>query len=240
MSGQMVSGLPGFENVANIRDAKVEVAAQRPEPIGDPVAPQPIGPVDSAGDTFDPTLHAVGRDGAPSITAAGRFRRRRGSGRSTSHSGDAAWREPAPGLRLPGVTDVRDLTPHHAAQLATGMWCNVGTMIFGSDWMPDSPAERGAVQGAFEDYFEATGITDLPPGWALAVTLGGYAATRFVRPTPSQRIASMIGWVRGRYAGWRMGRGTRANFGANGQRQNDTGATAHQRGGWLRRFRSGT
>jgi hypothetical protein len=73
-----------------------------------------------------------------------------------------------------------------------------GEGIFGPDWAPEQN-EPEEIAGAFAAYFEAQQMTDLPPGWALAIALGGYALKRVNKPTVKERAFSAWVWIKGKF-----------------------------------------
>jgi hypothetical protein len=50
------------------------------------------------------------------------------------------------------------------------------------------------LESAFGDYFEATGKTDIPPGMALTVAIGGYMLPRFTMPKTRSRMGKVKDW----------------------------------------------
>ena len=82
-----------------------------------------------------------------------------------------------------------------SAQVAATLWFAVGELILGSDWAPEKN-EPQIIKGAFKTYFVANGIGDIPPGIALALALGGYAAVRAQKPTVSERIGKVTAWIK--------------------------------------------
>ncbi len=174
---------------------------------------------DARGDTFDARIHAVKPDGKPSITSRGFFRRRTGTG-----SGSAA-----PRLNLDGANDApapaasKPTGPEAAGATCAGLYIMIGGLILGEDFAPEDTNEFTILADAFADYCRAKGVDDFPPGLALTMACGMYAAKRLPKPRVQTRVAAMIGWVQGRWArAW-------AYFGSDGVRKNNAGETASGR-----------
>ncbi len=82
-------------------------------------------------------------------------------------------------------------------QAVASMFFSVGTLAFGTDWQPDeSEGEPQAVAGAFRDYFKATNMRDLPPGFALCFVLGVYTLKRAAKPTMKSKLQLFGAWVK--------------------------------------------
>lgn len=82
-------------------------------------------------------------------------------------------------------------------QAVASMFFSVGTLAFGNDWQPDEQeGEHLAVAGAFRDYFRATNMRDLPPGFALCFVLGVYTLKRAAKPTMSSKLKLFGAWVK--------------------------------------------
>lgn len=85
-----------------------------------------------------------------------------------------------------------------AATIAANAFFGVGIALLGEDWQPDVQAkEHENVRSAFKNYFVSAGISDIPPGIALAMTLGAYAMVRIPRPTVQTRMQKLWSWVKG-------------------------------------------
>ena len=66
---------------------------------------------------------------------------------------------------------------------------STGIMLLGDEFAPDTQeGEHLAVSGAFRDYFKATQMRDLPPGFALCFVLGVYTLKRAAKPTIKSKL----------------------------------------------------
>ncbi len=82
-------------------------------------------------------------------------------------------------------------------ETAASIWFNVPTMVLGEDWLPDEKTgEPQAIAGAFRDYFRATNVKDIPPGFALTMALTIYALKRAQKPTVAQKLQGLGGWLK--------------------------------------------
>ena len=148
------------------------------------------------GEKFDPTLHVTNADGSPRLTKHGKFRLR--PGRRAS-------------LNRPDEPPQKDESLTLAAETAASIYINSGIVIFGPEWLPDAAKmEREQLVSAFEAYFEAKGITDIPPGVALTIALFGYAAPRLYMPETQSRISRAIEWTKIKFAWMRFRRNSNA------------------------------
>ena len=54
-------------------------------------------------------------------------------------------------------------------------------MVDGDEWKPDAN-ERKVMETTYGDYMVAQGITDIPPGVAVALVTFAYVSPRFAKP----------------------------------------------------------
>jgi len=165
----------GMSEVADIDEIT------EPSEIAVDVAPPPDGDelIDSSGTVFDPEVHAVKRDGSPSYTKSGRFRKVR------RPNGAANKLEAEP----------EDHRYRVAAEGTVAAIEMLGVMLGGDAfrYIKDKKSkidERAAGVDAWSAYFEAHDIDDFPPGIVVAIWALTYAAPRFGDPTVRQRFAA--------------------------------------------------
>lgn len=158
---------------------------------------------------FDPEIHATDENGNPILTARGKLAKKRGPRRASSASADSVLTDaaaPTPG-NAPSISPAVFRQAGVAAATMTHATCG---MLLGPAWFLEPKAEEfKSMASAYEGYFKAHGITDIPPGWFLALVLTSYAAPRFQHPetvTRMQRIGLGLrnAWVRVRE--WRKRR----------------------------------
>jgi len=173
LSTEEISGtseVADIDEITNPSEVEVDVA---PPPDDDAL-------IDSSGTVFDPEIHQTKRDGSPSYTKSGRFRKvRRANGsvnRVESEPEDHRYRVAAEGT----VAAIEML----------------GVMIGGDAfrYIKDKKSkidERAAGVDAWSAYFCHHDIDDFPPGIVVAIWALTYAAPRFGDPTVRQRFSAL-------------------------------------------------
>ncbi len=139
--------------------------------------------IDSTGTIFDENIHAVNRNGEPSYTKSGRFRKK--ARRVVDR--DSVSNE-----------EREEIEQYERAAAGTVATIEMVGVMLGGDsfrYIKDKKMrvdERAAGIDAFTNYYREYGITDFPPG--IALTLWGltYALPRFAQPEVRQRF----GWVK--------------------------------------------
>lgn len=98
---------------------------------------------------------------------------------------------------------------------ASFCFSGLGCALFGETFAP-TPKETSDVSDAFARYFEASGISDVPPGVALIMLLGGLTLSKMADPKCKEaflkRVSGIKGWISG----------TRANNRSNRNGQDDS------------------
>ena len=162
----------------------IDELAAVPELAPDVGAPPPDDALlDSAGTVFDPAVHATTRDGTPSYTKSGRFRKVR---RPKQSSPDET------------PEDRRYRTAAEGTVAAIEM---LATMVGGEafSYIKDKKAgidERASGIDAFAAWYESRGIEDFPPGIVVAIWAITYCAPRFAHQPVRDRfkkIGSKLG-----------------------------------------------
>jgi len=176
------------------------------------------GQVDADGTPFDPEVHATSPDGTPSQTSKGRWRKRRGRQGRRSQLHDTA------------VDRQREAQRQQIQAAATYTVDSIGMLgqiIGGQEWQflydPQTGLDERA-QGieAWRRYYEARGITDIPPGAAIALWGVSYVAIRMTRPQTQTRMQRAWSWIKRKW-----GRnGSRVDSGDDRIRQDDVGKNA--------------
>ena len=139
--------------------------------------------IDSTGTIFDENVHAVNRNGEPSYTKSGRFRKK---------ARKVVERESV------SAEERDEIEQYERAAAGTVATIEMIGVMLGGDsfrYIKDKKMridERASGIDAFTNYYKENGITDFPPG--IALTLWGltYALPRFAQPEVRQRF----GWVR--------------------------------------------
>jgi hypothetical protein len=144
----------------------------------------------------------LGADGKPQLNAAGTVKRKRGRP-SKARSAPP----PRPAAIDPQIFDADPAADADAAGADAGQleaaavtcalaWEGLGLMVLGEAGKFESDAEREHITASLRAYLAAKGLTDIPPGVALAIAATGYLGARLHRPTVTERLAMMFAWAR--------------------------------------------
>ena len=163
----------------------IDELAAVPELAPDVGAPPPDDALlDSAGTVFDPAVHATTRDGSPSYTKSGRFRKVRkpkGSAANDETPEDRRYRTAAEGT----VAAIELL----ATMVGGDAFAYIKDRKSGID-------EKASGIDAFAAWYESRGIEDFPPGIVVAIWAITYCAPRFAHQPVRDRfkkIGSKLG-----------------------------------------------
>ena len=159
---------------------------------------------DKLGRAFDAVMHLVDDDGEPKLTKSGKLRIKRGYGpdaRKTKVSSIG-------GIDAP-ITFAEGQPSPEAEILATGQSAAsltfvIGMAVFGSDGQPTKD-EINQITYAYQTYFRAKNIRDLPPGVVLVTALMTYTLPRMLKPKTSKKISSVWSKVRQKFSKDRRG-----------------------------------
>lgn len=204
------------------------------------------GLVDKNGNSFDPSIHQVDKDGAPKESSTGKLMLKRGrKAGSTSAVKSKVGNAATQPMQDSGQTGLNENQLQQAAvtgKVSAHMLINVSMMIGGKDFAPVVDKNTGideklALESAFTDYYIATGKVDMPPNVALLLTIGMYALPRFAMPTVQTNLKAKGGKI---YTWWQnrklkkqikkqnkeaSNNGAQSDFGNDGKRENDTSET---------------
>lgn len=169
-----------------------------------PPTPPPNALLDAAGVVWDPAVHATGKDGKGVPRADGTWRARRGVAAHRSTVGGTS--------RV--ATPVQDTTKEQAMALAQCQAAGgaaassifmLGRVFGGEKWQP-TEAEVKIQSDAWTAYFQAKGVTEFPPGFAVAIAVAGYAGPRLFLPETKERAGRIKHWFAVRIARRRVQR----------------------------------
>ena len=159
---------------------------------------------------FDPAIHLTGADGKPVKTKTGKFRKKpgrpasNGKAASTVYKAESAEKSPEA---------LKREQAHQTGKFAAGALIQLGVTIGGDEWMPTTVqteggpiSEQAGLEYAFGNYFESQGLTDIPPGIALAIAVGGYALPRFTKPKTKSQLGKLKDFIGSKYLAWRSRR----------------------------------
>lgn len=178
---------------------------------------------DKLGYTFDQKIHMSNDDGSPKLNTDDTIKRRRIRKKKTTD-----------GLRISDAVTVQltaeqQTQARYAGVAAASSLFVVCRGLGGEEWQPQKNEaqgidERAEMQSAFGDYFVSKGWTEFPPGVALSLCLGMYAAPRFTLPQTQSRIKSA--WVKtGQWFSRRKKGATQSDLRDDGQREDNASKT---------------
>lgn len=155
-------------------------------------------PVDKYGNTFNPDNHVM-ENGKPKLSAKGKLCLKPGvrniAKSGSSHNGKSNIVIPEKQSNdsnnsngLNPTEQVENIDPEKykiAGMIAAESMFSAAQMFGGEAWAPKTgkkgePNEREMVTASFATYFEAKGISDIPPGLALVMSVGSYVGARLV------------------------------------------------------------
>jgi len=159
---------------------------------------------DKYGRAFDPAIHVVDTNGRPRINSKnGYLSIKAGTPPPLQYERATKAETRAEAANEKSSTSVEPDIENKAARakrryvasVATSIFIKTGVGLFGEEWLPKK--ERGIDEQAelvdlWDEYLKAKGLEDLPPGVALALGLGGYAAMRLHLPQTRSRFPVII------------------------------------------------
>lgn len=130
---------------------------------------QDMAQKDTAGQVFNPDMHAVGKDGEPSITNSGKYRLKK---------------------RRKGEISDEETQRKTVADTSAGLFIQVGITFFGDEWEPENK-EFEQLSLAFDNYYKAAGVINVPPSLGLVIAMGGYTLKRVTKPTTKTKLGKI-------------------------------------------------
>jgi hypothetical protein len=167
---------------------------------------------DRLGREFDSALHATDALGQPRLTKDGFLAIRPGLNfrdpaiRARAAEGRAHARVRSTVPKPPGIAaTVPESAPDFKAISAVTVDTITGLcqMLLGEEWRPgtsDGVDERAHMVAAWEAYYRAKGIREVPPGLLLALVMGGYALPRLQKPTTREKLSGLGSRLRARWS----------------------------------------
>lgn len=214
--------------------SKENSAQQLPENPSPAATPAAEGIRDKSGELFNPELHAVNKEGAPSIAKSGLFRRKRGLGARVNIPTAVAV-DPAEAQRRAAELAAQTEEAKQRKAIIAGtaiaeILFKSGYMLGGDEWNPiknDARQidERRDMVTAWTGYCYARGVEDIPPGLLVAFVVSAYALPRFAGTETQKRLSILGGTVKRLglwFQNWRLKRASRATNRNDGERKDDT------------------
>jgi len=192
------------------------VAAVRAESATRDAAPAPApeltpikGKTDFSGRPFDPSLHMVDEAGMPKLTKTGFIRSKPGQGfrAETSRLDPTAGDVPAEEAPRP-IAKSTESEIQATASVSAHLFVRTAVLVGGDEFEAESD-EQAHLTKSFADYYRAKGITDIPPGAALALGLGFFVLKRWNRPAVVERRKTIWARVKGWYIDYQASRAKR-------------------------------
>lgn len=153
---------------------------------------------DTDGHGFDPEIHRTDSNGNPVLSARGKLVKKPGrkSGGKSQKAESVVGGKP----KAQTPEEAAKVSARASGAMAANLLITLGVVVGGEEWRPmTNPqigvSEKDMLESAFADYFEATGRTDIPPGLALTVAIGGYVLPRFTMPKTIGRMGKIKAWV---------------------------------------------
>lgn len=157
-----------------------------------------FGPMDSAGNVFDPDAHAVDEKGNPKTNKHGRF--------FSKSIGRPKKEQPAPvqtEAQIPssaplGMSAVSLQAFEAAAELYLRTSYAVASGVFQDDgWQPENDGEHLSLKVPLAAYLQSINAIQLPPGLIFALAACGYSGKRFTRPKTKEKLTVLWLKIRG-------------------------------------------
>lgn len=177
---------------------------------------------DSTGTVFDPDLHATNKEGRPSVTPSGKYRKKKGYGKKST--------TPLHGLSISPEEARREEIERNSKQLTTLFF---GAMqlpfIFGTEGAPIINEEQGVnevlmIYNANRNWMEQNEVIEVPPWLELTMAYGTVVGQRFTMPVTQKKTKNLWGWLRRKRVGSKVANWMKALWPANwkkkGEKQN--------------------
>lgn len=174
------------------------------------------GPVDKYDRSFNPDFHAINPDGSPKLTKKGALKIK--PGRSNSIIGER-------GVKSQGPL-IPDVKKYEGTAKLTADTLEQISVVFGGEKFRMKNEEKISVAGAFENYYAAKDISDIPPGVALTLVLGGYYMSRIDFDSLKKKNRGFLAKMKAKIFGRKEGENAQPDSGDNGVREIDASEKA--------------
>lgn len=154
------------------------------------------GARDVDGEVFDPSIHFLDSTGKPAVTKAGKYKKRPLQGKkckpSTPVQGSYAKPLQSEKVESPPPQQVNAPTQEEceAAGICTAELIFVAGRIVGGEPFEPTRDERSNVSAAFARYYAIKGIKEIPPEYAILLSVGMYVGKRWnTEPFATRRVS---------------------------------------------------
>jgi hypothetical protein len=184
---------------------------------------------DSKGFSFDKDVHKVDKSGNPVLTSTGKLTRKSGRKPGTKPVKNVSTLGTT--SQLPNNTTPENLEQKQSALISVDCLLTFSQMFGGEEFAPKVDVksgldERETMSQAFEKYYIAKGVGDIPPGVLLAITLTGYFGPRFFMPQTKSRMGKIKYWFKSKFMKGK--KDAQSDTGDNRQRENSFGETTSE------------
>lgn len=196
------------------------------------------GVTDKRGNPFNEDLHESDENGTPIINKKDGFLKMKpGRPKATKKTQSKPFQNKkgasSPQPKIESVEDVQHR--RYISEISATGFIKLGLLIFGEEWLPrkdEKIDEHGELCMQFERYYSVKGVSDIPPGAALAIGLGSYALVRLHLPKTRSgfgklwdgfklRIYKLFNYIK---KNRRKSNASQSDTGNDGKREDDTSA----------------
>lgn len=141
--------------------------------------------LDTDGNIFNPSIHSTNKAGEPSLTSTGKFRMKK--------------------RPKPGELTESDIERKTVAAMSANIFIGVGVSIFGDEWKPEITKDMNEAENltnAFDVYYAAAGVVNLPPSVILISALGMYSIKRIPKTSTKTKLKTLRFYIGERLTFW--------------------------------------
>lgn len=168
-------------------------------------------PAPEVADKFDPSIHSVGKDGKPSLTKLGKFRKKTGAKFKRPEDNPTPSKEVAP-----------PVSSLQAAIITSGLIEQLSVKMISEDFIYD-PMERDGNVKAWTDCYDYYGGVNISPPAALALNHAAIILSRAQKEKTKDKLAHIVTWFKNKFKR-KPKNGTQPNSGNDGKRKDNVGA----------------
>lgn len=186
------------QSMPDVQEHAIEQEASKQQAVKEAHA----GITDRAGNPFDPAIHKTNKVGEPTLTNQGNciLKPKPKNGERAAQSSGSVIGGRGAQAKPDDKEQAQKVQARASGAMAANLLLTLGIVAGGEEWQPKKDTttgldEKAMLEGAFADYFEATGKTDLPPSMTLIVAIGAYSLPRFTMPKTQTRISKLKQWI---------------------------------------------
>ena len=156
--------------------------------------------VDKNNSAFDPKLHKTKRDGTPTVSKLGKLMLKPASAKQNNTKDSPLDTTLDSGQLDKELTDIEKQQCAALGKISANSLFAVGRVLGGEEWAPIKSGgydEAAALESAFNDYYLASGKTEMSPKLALSLAIGSYAIPRFTKPITQAKTKSIFKKIHG-------------------------------------------